>query len=208
MVPGVIALFDSDVTRLADNIVVVNLRKLNGGANAAVSRVPPARGVYAWFEAYDNLDPSLSGTAFSQRLVEMAERKHCLDRRGRIKPLYQVTLESMKTIPKNKKLSLSELCEDPNYRAEISSILTLSLLFQQPLYVGKAQDLRARISEHLDQTSKLRRRLELVGIKLENCFLLYATLRDDYESTIHSVELTTEDLLSRLFHPLFTERYG
>lgn len=201
-------MFDDAVSTFGDCITVVDFGKLNGGATARVARIPHLSGVYAWFQSHkltSEFVKDSSPQTFAAKLFEMAERKHCLSRKGRIKPLYQVTLQSKKTIAVGKKKLIEDLCHKDVFRTEIAQILRLSVLFQQPLYIGKATNLRQRTRDHLQGRSDLKARLNSVGINLDICWLMYATISTAMDE---SAELAAEELLSRLFHPLFTKRYG
>lgn len=232
-------LFEKQVTEIADGIILLNLQKIRGGRAAILDRIPNLTGVYSWFRSFDlpppaNADPKV----FAQYLISQVESKHCLDRRGNLPPLYEVILSSHKRLSKNKQAALLKLCESQQFRANIASILQISFLFQQPLYVGKAKDLAERINDHLQPESVLRTRLAEVGIIPSECWLLFVLLPsepdvamptpdasatstmapdaeagdaeagDAEEDTALTPEVVVEDVLSRLFHPLFTDRYG
>jgi hypothetical protein len=221
-------LFADQVTQMAEGIVLLNLPKIRGGRVAIVDRIPHVPGVYSWFRSFS--PPTTAAPQdFANYLIEQAEARHCLDRRGNLPPLYEVILRSRKQLSESKQASLVKLCESQHFRENISLMLHLSFLFQQPLYVGKAQDVAERIDHHLQPESKLRKRLTKVGVSLTKCWLLCVLLpdansqtddtctdaaytrslnEDGTEQTVLSPELVVEDLLSRLFHPLFTKRYG
>lgn len=207
-------MFHHAVTRLSDNITVMNLAKIQGGRSAITARLPAIAGVYAWFQNHteqltdgEPQDP----TALATLLVELAENKHCIDRTGRIPPLYEVILRSRKRMPREKKDALHRLCDDASFRKQIQSVLSLSFLFQQPLYVGKATSLTSRIDQHLSANSHLRSLCRSVNIEIERCWLLFVTM-DAFTHSSEDDELTAEntveDLLSRMFHPRFTSRFG
>ncbi len=56
-------------------------------------------------------------------------------------------------------------------------VLTCGMLFQRPLYVGKAVNLRRRVQAHLRGGSQLRGYLDNVGIDASDCTILLACLR-------------------------------
>lgn len=110
-------------------------------------------------------------------------------------------------------------------------LLDNALLFQQPLYIGKATDLYLRIRNHLGEGSILRERLRIAGHNIDRCRLLIVRTSDDSssfatetidedecgseffeesDSEFSEVDLENllEDILSRLFLPSFTLRYG
>ena len=202
-------MFSQQVTRLSDSIVVLNLAKIQGGRNAVIARVPDSPGVYAWFRNLTHAGSDISSSdRFADALIDLIESKHCLDRRGRIKPMYEVVLRSKKSLSETKKDALREYSRQSDFRDQLMEILQYALLFQQPLYVGKASDLAVRVNDHLAPSSSLRNRLSQAGIEIDTCWLMYVTLRDESTEGLPSRELVIEDLLSRLFHPLFVHRYG
>jgi hypothetical protein len=223
-------LFDRQVTHIGEQLLVLNLQMIRGGSREILGRVPRCPGVYSWYRSFSCPPPdATSPEAFAEYLIQQALTKHCLDRRARMPPLYEVVLRSEKRITNAKQQAISRLCESSRFRQDMSSILGWAFLFQQPLYVGKANELTTRIEEHLQTGSVLQERLEQVGIQVRNCWLLCVLLpecdlaptdaatttpatsldgNDEDENISLTPELVVEDLLSRLFHPLFTQRYG
>lgn len=215
-------MFESPVSTIADGIILINLAKIRG-VQAVCNRVPSQPGVYAWFQ---NHHPPIAATStakeFADYLIDQATREHCLPRRGRIAPLYDVQLRSAKQFEKQKRESLLALCASEAFRNAITTVLQTAIFFQQPLYVGKASHLPSRIRQHVATGSPLRQRLEAVGIEIERLLLICMPVEDfaanetesgpDTESAdadaLLPAELVVEDLFSKLFHPLFTARYG
>ncbi|MCY2991745.1 MAG: hypothetical protein NTY19_28305 [Planctomycetota bacterium] len=220
-------MFESAVSMIAHGIIVFNLSKMRG-RETVCSRVPDLPGVYAWFQNYQPPAPETSSPdAFARYLYEQATRVHCLPRTGRIAPLYEVELRSRKEMTPGKVDSLAKLCESVDFRRSVATLLRSAMFFQQPLYVGKASHLPARIHQHLSASGELRRRLAGVGIDIDATWLVCMPiegmdcLTDIPEPTIDessgsseaeepafSTEIVLEDLISKLFHPLFTGRYG
>jgi hypothetical protein len=219
-------LFDRQVTHIGEQQVLLNLQLIRGGRSAIVSRVPKCPGVYSWYRSFACPPPATtSAELFANYLIEQATARHCLDRRASVPPVYEVVLRSHKRLSEQKQESLTKLCESPRFREDIAAVLRSAFLFQQPLYIGKAEELATRVDEHLQAGSVLQERLGEVGIQLRDCWLLCVLLPDlglggaspatpatspdpnGVEESL-SPELVVEDLLSRLFHPLFTQRYG
>ncbi|HEX8705011.1 MAG TPA: hypothetical protein VF815_39630, partial [Myxococcaceae bacterium] len=65
-----------------------------------------------------------------------------------------------------------------------------AILFQQPLYVGKAQNLIERIEQHLAPRSKLRSRLDDASIDIDAAKLLVLTLDPSVYEGLPDVALT------------------
>jgi hypothetical protein len=220
-------LFESAVSTIAEGIILLNLARIRG-TEAVCSRVPSQAGVYAWFQNYEPPDPETANAeTFAEYLHTQATRPHCIPRIGRIAPLYEVELRSRKEIGRRKLESMLQLCASSTFRRAVTTVLGSAIFFQQPLYVGKGSNLPARIRHHLAPASELRRRLGKVGIDIDRTWLVCMPIEgfdceDDVfeggeigqapfdvetESTLPT-ELVLEDLFSKLFHPLFTSRYG
>lgn len=205
------------VWSIAERITFIDLSRIRG-QQAVIARVPSEAGIYAWF--YNYLPPDVDSTSaseFADYLLHEATRPHCVPRFGKLPPLYEVELRSKKDFSRAKRESLLRLCEGRRFRSGISQILKSAIFFQQPLYVGKAAHLPTRISNHLSPGSKLRTRLARVSIDLDSAMLACMSVaggvdgdREDDRTNAPepSEEEVLEDLFSKLFHPLFTIRYG
>jgi hypothetical protein len=210
------------ISRIGDNLILIDVSRVRG-VDAVCARVPKCPGVYAWFNRFAVPDPQTSSPeVFADFLCASAEKPHCQPRHGRLPPLYEVELRSRKTVNPAKRESLLQHCQSESYRRFFAQMLGLSLLFQQPLYIGKATNLATRIAEHLEVDSDLRTRLAQVEMSIDRTWLLLVltpNLDDEPGAptdmprvstlpVLHDPELVTEEVLSKLFHPLFTIRYG
>jgi len=198
----------------------INLSDYSGGPRATLSRLPESPAIYAWYSLIDCNELSRLSSenpeAFVEQVLMLTSTKHCSDRQGRIAPLYSIVLRSDRELPSSKQDSLRAACMDSGFREELVSILeSCSEQFQRPLYVGKARLLRTRISEHLGGRTELRERLQAAGIKLDRCRLFFVLpdipvesthgeLIGDEDERLHLIE----DVLSRIYQPSFTLRYG
>jgi hypothetical protein len=104
-------------------------------------------------------------------------------------------------------MALERALERPSFRATLQHTLSLSILFQTPLYVGKAANLRMRIGQHLNEGSELSSRLAEVGVAIRMSSLLLLPLAVEQAGNEADEDLH-EEIFSRLFNPLFTLRYG
>lgn len=200
-------------------------RRFNGGTDALLDRVPCAPGIYALFK--DIVLNTDSPDAFFDDLRREMHSKKFADRDGVINPLYQITLTSKTVVPKAKLDRIRELSELESFRTSVAAALRLSLIFQAPLYVGKANDLRARLRQHFDPSSALSLRLSSSGIQIQQTTIVLlpiiseeadiepnstkATGQEDSEDdAVDEVNqaLIFEEIFSRMFSPLFTIRYG
>jgi hypothetical protein len=213
---------------------LLNLGRFSAGSLAAVDYIPKdTRGFYAWFRSYDYPeDPEL----FVERLLQDISAPKFAPRRGFVSPYHQVEIASGGDMTQSRKDALKRAIRDPEFFASLRAGLFHSILFQSPLYVGKAINLRKRISTHLSASSPLRERLACVGLNLDHCLLLIfphnaddgdCDLSPSYEVGIendeiendeieedlspeHSLdhEVLLEEVFSRLFSPQFTLRIG
>lgn len=222
------------VSELGENILLYQLAFARS-SDSLLQRIPSDwGGVYAWYRHFSitkdlSNDPSL----FFEFMVSELTKDHCVPRSSKILPAYKVCLSSDNSnFPKLK--LLEKLSKERNFRESILEILEKSILFQHPFYVGKANNFKVRIRSHLNLDSPLRTRLNQAGHDLGKAKLLlirdkecdksevsYHTdnddLSDDFESadilddtsSLEDKELELiEDILSRLFLPSFTVRYG
>ncbi len=190
-------------------IFILNLMSFSSGPAAALDRIPQSQsGVYAWYRAFDYPD---APEAFYSALLEDVAQKKFADRTAPVLPHYTVTVASHAAFSENKKESLRIALQSDSFRKELRQALSYGILFQTPLYIGKAKNVRKRISQHLDPDSPLRARLQSIGIDIKKCSLLIiptdsAPGVDDSAET--ATEALYEEVFSRLFNPHFSIRYG
>ena len=208
------------VQEISDNVILYDLSKIRG-INALLSRIPQnLNGIYVWYRrfsfdrsAFD--DPEVFVTAVLSEIC----KEHCVEREGQLPPIYKVLLKPYTSFYKED--SLRRLASNEAFRQLILTLLENSILFQQPMYIGKATNLHNRIRSHLREGSKLRERFNLAGHNIDHCRLLLVGMPSelssqynqqdiDFEPEFSEVEseLLVEDILSRLFLPSFTLRYG
>ncbi len=187
------------------NLLLINMGKINGGNHSVLRRVPDETpGIYAF---YRSLSITEEPEAAMHDILRNIEAKKFADRSGNIGPIYNVTIKSHTSISDGKKRALIKALARPKFRATLQHTLSLSILFQTPLYIGKASNLRARIEQHLNEGSELSVRLGEVGVVIRSASLLLFPLDDDNAGDEADEELH-EEIFSRLFNPLFTLRYG
>jgi|SRR5919199_6646259 hypothetical protein len=208
------------VQEISDNVILYDLSKIRG-INAILSRIPQnLNGIYVWYRrfsfdksAFD--DPEVFVTAVLSEIC----KEHCIEREGHIPPIYRVLLQPYTSF--HKEDSLRRLASNEAFRQLILTLLENSILFQQPMYIGKATNLHNRIRSHLREGSKLRERFDLAGHNIDQCRLLlvgmppqlsnqYNQQDSDFEPEFPELESEqlVEDILSRLFLPSFTLKYG
>jgi len=219
------------VQQLSENVILYDLAQMRG-KNALLSRIPEhISGVYAWYRRFE-LDPNAKNDPdiFVNSILDELCKDHSAPRETGLPPMYRIILKPETSF--SKELVLKELSVDSAFRELLFMLLNNSLIFQQPLYIGRATNLYCRIRNHLREGSILRERLGAAGHNISRCrlLLIYTSpntssldmdldnLVDDNEFDHQAVqdcefsefgsEILIEDILSRLFLPSFTLRYG
>ncbi|MBX7132907.1 MAG: hypothetical protein K1X67_09550 [Fimbriimonadaceae bacterium] len=221
----------SPIQIIDGRIVLLELSELSGGRETVLTRLPREGGIYAWYRKISLGSEGLEPEAYADRIDQMIRSKHFADRSAVLAPTHRVTLSSQAALSPSKRAVLSRIAGEPEFRQTLDAVLQHAVLFSRPLYIGKAGSIRDRIDQHLSPQSVLRARFASAGIAIDTCTLLYVpvpslssttestALRDDEappdegdESDAAVDELDSnaivEDVLSRLFHPAFTIRYG
>ena len=175
------------------------------GIRSQLSQVPECAGIYAWHKSYRRLVALLEGGDLEEvceALFEELARPHLLTRSRLFSELgLEVSLSSNRKI--NKKSEIKKALRAEPFRRELMMVLRNAHLWQQPLYIGKAADLRDRLRDHLRIDSPLRQRLEKeAGINIDHCSVRFV----EVELAIHAGVL--EEIASRLFLPPFSKRLG
>jgi hypothetical protein len=132
------------VQEISDNVILYDLSKIRG-LDALLSRIPQNfNGIYVWYRqfsfdknAFDN--PEVFVTAVLSELC----KEHCAEREGHIQPLYRVSLKPETSFSKED--ALRRFADNETFRQLVLTLLENSLLFQQPMYIGKATNLYNRI---------------------------------------------------------------
>ncbi len=213
------------VEQLGENAFLYDLSKIRG-VSAILNRIPDnMSGVYAWYRGF-NIDSAADDNpeVFVSNILQELYKPHCVTRETRLPPSYKLIIQPETILSPRKKEALKHHSSNPQFRKLLITLLDNCLLFQQPLYIGKAINIKTRISNHLSIDSKLRERLEDAEHNLEQCRLLvlgcssitnYDTSKNteiedvnENESSQLEPEALIEDILSRLFLPSFTINYG
>lgn len=217
------------VQQLNDNVTLYDLAQMRG-INAILSRIPNnCGGVYAWYRRFHlEVNARDNPEMFANFILEELSKVHSSPRETRLPPAHKITLQAETSFSKD--ILLREFATDSSFRQLLFTLLNNSLIFQQPLYIGKAANLYSRIRCHLREGSILRDRLKDAGHNLNQCRLLMINtsqttcdnylgdldeysqsdneILDDFELSQSASEQLIEDILSRLFLPSFTLRYG
>lgn len=217
------------VQQLSENVVLYDLAQMRG-TSALLNRIPEhISGVYVWYRRFElALNARHDTEVFIASILDELRKAHCAPKQTRLPPSHRIILQSENSF--NQEPVLKEFAADSSFRQLILMLLDNSLLFQQPLYIGKANNLHSRICSHLHEGGILRERLGAAGHNINRCRLLliltsYNTssiapdipdgedevdnqVSEDCEFSELASERLVEDILSRLFTPSFTLRYG
>lgn len=210
------------VQQLSENVLLYDLALMRG-TSAILSRIPEnIGGVYAWYRRFE-ITPAArdDSKVFVTSILNELYKDNCAPRETRLPPSHKIILQAETSFYKES--SLEKLSAIPSFRELILMLLENSILFQQPLYIGKATSIYTRIRSHLYEGSTLRERLDAAGHSIDRCRLLVIETSDsvsslfadddddddfDKEFSEAEPEKLVEDILSRLFLPSFTLRYG
>ena len=200
------------VLNSAAGIFVLNLT-LFASVAAALHRIPDdTPGIYAWYRYFhypDNPD------TFFESVLSDIEQKKFIDRNALVPPHFEVTIASHAAFSPSKREALQKALKVDSFRNDLRQALSYGILFQTPLYIGKAQHLRKRIQQHMESDSPLRTRLQLVGIDIRRCSLVFIPTNPPAdapsvpaEAEETAAEALYEEVFSRLFNPHFSIKYG
>ena len=147
------------VQKLGENAFLYDLSRIRG-VSAILSRIPDnTSGVYAWYRNFKfNSDVSNNPETFVSQVLQELYKPHCVTRETRLPPSHRLILKPETVFSVRKQEALQYHAANPDFRELVISLLHNCILFQQPMYIGKALNLRSRISNHLGIESVLRER--------------------------------------------------
>jgi hypothetical protein len=197
--------------------ILYRLHLFAGNSAAILDRLPPSTGgIYAWFRHHKfSDDPGM----LHKQLVAEVSKPRFAPRSGLINPYYQVTVASHTEISEGKEEKLKQFLQNPVNRNLLHGAFRASVLFQAPLYIGKAGNIRQRISTHLTPGSTLNNRFKEYGVDIYSTNLIIiptpgprvVSLTEeaiDKDEPEPETELILEEIFSRLFAPQLTLRLG
>jgi hypothetical protein len=187
---------------------ILRLGAFPSGPLSAIDRIPDnIPGIYAFYKTFNY---PISQAGFVNALYKDLEAPRFPSRSGSVKPYYKVTISSLVGYSDGKADRINEALKRESFRKNLQKTLNQALLLQAPLYVGKSNDLRRRITQHLEPDSELSVRLTAHEIT-QNRLALLLIPTTEYESdsppTVKDEELF-EEIFSRLFSPMLNLRLG
>jgi hypothetical protein len=187
---------------------LLDIGATRGTTEDVVARIPAVPGVYAWFKRIELRLPDASPAEFFEALRVASCSPHMPKLSAQIGPVHAVRLNSSRKLGESTSAQLRKLCESREFRAYIYGLLSQPHFLNSPLYIGKADDLRQRAKSHLDGSSGLLERLSEAQIDIRRCYLGWTPTPDMEELANFGVSRVVEDLVSQIFTPPFTLRYG
>lgn len=187
---------------------LLNLPLFPSGYETALNRIPEQRGVYAFFPYHSYPDDP---EQLYNVITKNVERKKFADRDANIAPYYEITLKSKTSLSSGKTDKIKKALSNDIFRKDLLEMLGNTMLFQSPLYLGKAKNLHKRIANHMEYGSTLRERFSAAGYDIEQTSIVIIPSSQNPEvvedEDIDS-EGIAEEIFSRLFQIQFTYRIG
>lgn len=144
------------VHRLGENAFLYDLSKIRG-ESAILNRIPDnMSGVYAWYRNFKIDTAAIDNPeVFVSSILQELCKPHCVTRETSFPPSHRLIVEPETRFSKRKEEALRQYANNFFFRELLITLLNNCLLFQQPLYIGKANNLRNRIKDHLSVESIL-----------------------------------------------------
>jgi hypothetical protein len=140
--------------------------------------LPATPGIYVWTRSIAQGLPGgdVDNTQFHDRLRERVKPiiKPDLAQAGHYR---SVSVQDSPAELRPNTYQRIERLRSAGYPIEIEWAFLCASMFQRPLYVGKALNLKARLRAHLSGQSRHVREMEEYGIRLEDCFIILAELK-------------------------------
>lgn len=171
-------------------------------------------GIYAWYRDISSLSFSDDPEEFFDEVMQLLESPLSDVFHAQAGYLYRVSIvEKARELSKKKKRLLKEVLSIQEGRDFVSEHFRLMKNFLSPLYIGKAENIRERIGQHVKGESLLKSRLNNAGIDIDKCYLSVVYMRkslSDEGIEFESNELVElfEDIITRLGPSAFVRRPG
>ncbi len=187
------------------------LRKLMRGKN----KIPDYAGIYVW--RYWPDIPSLDSDNLKEFIKELQDKfpQHLENiKNSRVDISVKRTpfgskndgrLLGIKSEDKINKI-LKTLDGDKENRQVFAHTLEILISSFPPIYIGKADNLQKRLTDHFEYRTDVLRNIEDADISIENVYISF--IKDDLSNPNMEVSTGIEEILQRLTNPVFTKRYG
>lgn len=176
-------------------------------------------GIYVWYASLPPVDGEIEDKlALLKKMVKLEDFASRQTEKS-IAPLfdYSLKLSSHTEWPKKLEEGMHTYLR-LGIGDTLNQILAISILLQSPLYIGCAENLRARINQHLNGATKFSDRIgdsthEIMKMRLFTISIPGVELDEEASKLLDSKAIksqleTIEELFSRIYKPTFGKRYG
>ena len=184
-----------------------------------IDAVQSTPGIYVWYASLPQIDGEIEDKlALLKKMVEL-EDFASRETEKSITPLfdYSLKLSSHTEWPKKLEEGMHTYLR-LGISDTLNQILAISILLQSPLYIGCAENLRTRITQHLNEATKFSDRIgdsthEIMKMRLFTISIPDLELDEEASKLLDSKAIksaleTIEELFSRIYKPTFGKRYG
>ncbi|EJT1338674.1 GIY-YIG nuclease family protein [Vibrio vulnificus] len=208
------------MTTIYDSLSFSDIRSIRGKSlrtiTANPNKVPSCPGVYIW--RYWPQPRSYSKSDLMDYLRKIIEEFPCIEKeiaKNNDTMIYRrFALGSNSCTPfhslglTNRKIDkLEELLESDEKIEEICNVFELMLYMLPPLYIGKANNIAARISQHINRnSSKLLNKIDNAKIDYGDIYIHF--IKDDLSTPSNDMSDLLEIIIQRVTNPVFTDRQG
>lgn len=162
------------------------------------SGIPNCPGIYAWYKKID-LDDTTK-VDFNDSIDRILEKRWSGEIKGVIeidRYELEVTIgEANKEITDSKRDIANNIGINKNNRAKFCYISTYASVMQEPLYVGKGDNLEVRIHKHINGHTDFFDRIQDAGFSPTDCIVLYIELRNLPDRSNKLLEYIVDSLSS------------
>ena len=179
----------------------------------APERIPEACGIYIWryWPTFDELPETgirdaLRAWQEAQPTIDEVIRSSRTEVTLSRRPLGSPTHGLFGLGPEKEQLLLDTLESSHVARDALLAMLQCVVALAPPLYVGKADNLRTRLRQHLDPRSGIRESLRESNIPERDVYV--SMIAEGFQSTADGVNVIIEEIVQRLTNPPLTRRFG
>jgi len=185
----------------------LDLVAVPGGSTSACHRLPDTPEIYAFFSQTLHI-PTSDPEKFVEAVNQLIDRKASPTHEATVGSLHRIALDNRSTLGPKKQAMLQEHAKSEHFREVLANLVMKSSPLRSPLYVGQTDNLRRRITQHLDPTSDLSTRLRKENVALDECVLSYTLVEANIYMNQPHVLMLIEDVITRLLRPGFVARIG
>jgi len=161
---------------MASEISVVDVEEISNDT----SDLPNCQGVYAWYKKISIDDTTKSD--FDRSVENILTKEWVGEVKSKTnlgKYIAEISLtERVKEITDAKRKIANLIKGKSNKRAKFSYLSIYASVMQEPIYIGKGDNLERRISRHINGHTGFYDRIREAGFGPTDCVLLYLELRD------------------------------